>query len=368
MAGFREAFVQLKQLTARMFVVGFIVMGLLLLVLTATWFIGNLTSVSAPPIKTTKGMLPYEGEPATLILQYQESIPKGRLLPVVASVEMRKSTIQQIWDSNQKDYVTTRDEIPRLKQKYDWIQLRIIVVDEDTGSIVSVPLPLSQFFDAETGEFAGLPMRVPIGQIVEIPFFADRPAQLFPRDSYRVRAYVDLRLPDGFLLRNSPEFGGLIPLELKVGAAPGILTGLVASLRFEQVGDMGQMQKPDGTTIIQRSRENVVTVRRLNFWIERDGRTQMFVYTILSIPFALALMVGHLLFIHPEHRKRSVSETMLGMAVVLAILPLRLILVPSGVPGPTLVDLILGLEVALIASIVFVRYGVELARAPSSSS
>ena len=85
----------------------------------------------------------------------------------------------------------------------------------------------------------------------------------------------------------------------------------------------------------------------------RTGTAKLFVAVILTIPMILALLLAIDLLGAPEKaRGRIGPEALTGVtAVLLAILPIRIVLVPSALSTLTLVDYILGLEMAVLAAV-----------------
>jgi len=92
------------------------------------------------------------------------------------------------------------------------------------------------------------------------------------------------------------------------------------------------------------SRGGVVTVL-----LRRARRTQWFVLSLLLIPLLLIVVVARLA------RRSSGARTDIAIgagAVLLALLPIRAALVPANIGSLTLVDYILGVEVALLTLVI----------------
>ena len=86
--------------------------------------------------------------------------------------------------------------------------------------------------------------------------------------------------------------------------------------------------------------------------VERDGATKLYVVVVALIPLILGLLLL-VVFVGLAPRKRAVGpEAIAGVAaVLLAILPIRLVLVPGDVTILTLVDYWLGIEMAILAAL-----------------
>jgi hypothetical protein len=86
--------------------------------------------------------------------------------------------------------------------------------------------------------------------------------------------------------------------------------------------------------------------------LERDAVTKLYVVVVALIPLVLGLLLL-LVFVAVVPRKRAVGpDAIAGVAaVLLAILPIRLVLVPGDVTILTLVDYWLGIEMAVLAAL-----------------
>jgi len=92
---------------------------------------------------------------------------------------------------------------------------------------------------------------------------------------------------------------------------------------------------------------------RFQLFLERPISTQIFVIFVACIPLILGCLLALVLFSSQFSSTRSIgSDGVMGVAaVLLAILPIRLVLVPTEVSELTLVDYLLGFEMTVLASL-----------------
>jgi hypothetical protein len=94
---------------------------------------------------------------------------------------------------------------------------------------------------------------------------------------------------------------------------------------------------------------------------KRPGATITYIYVAALVPLILALIFLHLLFFSRHAESRRVEEYMEALIVtVVAVLPLRLVLVPAELSGLTRVDLVLGLGLFSIVAIAVIKYVTEV--------
>jgi hypothetical protein len=108
----------------------------------------------------------------------------------------------------------------------------------------------------------------------------------------------------------------------------------------------------------------------LSLQLHRPGETQLFVLVVALIPFVVEVLLGLALLRRRAPRANGIgAEVFVGVtAVLLAILPIRLVLVPTDITGLTLVDYILGTEMAVLAAFAFLIVQGRLSRNPSAST
>jgi hypothetical protein len=107
-----------------------------------------------------------------------------------------------------------------------------------------------------------------------------------------------------------------------------------------------------------------IKVSVLTVAVARPARTELYVVAVALIPLVFALLLLAVFLRRP--RKDAGPEGIVGVAaVLLAILPIRLVLVPSEISGLTLVDYGLGVEMAILAALAC--FVVWLGLAPSDT-
>ncbi len=103
------------------------------------------------------------------------------------------------------------------------------------------------------------------------------------------------------------------------------------------------------------------------FELHRPVRVKLYVMLIVAIPLVLEALLVIVLFRRREEEGRRLGpEVLAGVAaVLLAILPIRQVLVPSSISVLTFVDYMLGLEMAILAAIACVVVWHSLRERPS---
>jgi hypothetical protein len=96
----------------------------------------------------------------------------------------------------------------------------------------------------------------------------------------------------------------------------------------------------------------------LRFTVERTPSTKLFVFIVLATPLLLAFGVGLALLTSGRIRSGESHELLVGMATAtIALLPLRVVLVPGDLQSPTLVDWCLGAELLVFAAVGLIGLG-----------
>jgi len=99
----------------------------------------------------------------------------------------------------------------------------------------------------------------------------------------------------------------------------------------------------------------------LTLILRRANGPRSFVYMIALVPYMLALIFAHMLFFSRSTQKRELREVLLALAaIVLAILPLRAVLVPNDIGAFTAVDILLALPVAGLVVLAVIKYLTEV--------
>ncbi|WP_143050914.1 hypothetical protein [Amycolatopsis pretoriensis] len=152
---------------------------------------------------------------------------------------------------------------------------------------------------------------------VKLPLTAA--SQRFPDDQYSLHQAFDLLLPDGYTLS---------------GTKNKSLSLAVLPLRNEALTDW--------RTVVR----NTSPTWYVELLLERSSNVRKFVYGVAIAPLVLGLAA---MVIWLRRRDRVPFEL---AAAILALLPLRSVLVPNDVPGITRLDTVLGIELVFIATAV----------------
>jgi hypothetical protein len=179
---------------------------------------------------------------------------------------------------------------------------------------------------------------------VEIPMHGQ--TLLYPSDWYYFTSYVDVEVTGLSLFHNEKDglhFGFFLPLDLQVAPPTSQMAGTKLSCGQE--------------------RWIAVTddVRSFDLVVIRSSQVKWFVYGVALMPLVLSLLLAYMLFFSPTHQNLGneafTRDSILAVAgVVIAILPLRTVLVPSEVQGLSRVDFILGAELVMIVCLALIGY------------
>jgi hypothetical protein len=156
----------------------------------------------------------------------------------------------------------------------------------------------------------------------------------YPFDSYDANLYVGLESTGG-----EPQLRT---------AEPGSAQNFDSTVRVYEATAIAPLALGVSVATREESPAPGLTVR-----LHRTALTQTYVLLIGVIPLVLELLlVTVLLGRRSESATRPGPELLAGVAaVLLAILPIRQVLVPSGIGVLTLVDYVLGLEMAILAAV-----------------
>jgi hypothetical protein len=219
------------------------------------------------------------------------------------------------------------------------------------GDLVSArfarePLMLTVEQLLPTGEQA---QRIPLGRFNASPdpamkVLTLRPLTLpllgneedYPFDQYSLSARIDLALPQALILKapGRPPLSS-VPLRIELVAAN--------DLRGYRVTAGTRGRNASGLGVASTG----VAIR-----LRRVHRTQAYVIALLTIPLLLIAVLA----VASRRRRAGDANVVIGAAaVLLALLPIRAVLVPADVASLTLVDWALGAEVALLALLVVWR-------------
>lgn len=162
----------------------------------------------------------------------------------------------------------------------------------------------------------------------------DGATELYPNDMYYLNATLKLSMPG-------------------VGAVrPG---GTRRRLTNTYIVDGGDMAKTFDVRM-QAGAQGEISIN-----VARKGPEQRFIESVALVPIVFALIFLHVLFLHPRLRKLGLEHFLMPIiAAILAILPLRLVLVPNDIEGLTRVDVVLGLGLVTTVAVAVAKYAWEI--------
>ena len=160
----------------------------------------------------------------------------------------------------------------------------------------------------------------------------------YPFDWYALRGNLDLLIEDAWVRMK--------PIALGESANPAFETEVFVNpsvAPFEV--------KVSTARVMSKVREEDHDAERLNIRLVRSTATKWYIGVVAFIPLILGSLLCLVLFRRSRTKDANIGpEALAGVAaVLLAILPIRLVLVPASVTELTLVDYWLGFEMALTA-------------------
>jgi hypothetical protein len=190
---------------------------------------------------------------------------------------------------------------------------------------------LSQSGFADHYNTITIPLSIPVGGDDAI----------YPQDSYSFHSVISLVSPDLNLAG-----GSFVPV--RFGFTPGLIAG--------EMNTTSSSQSPLPISV------------HLNVRLSRRTINIVYIYMISLVPLAFALLFLHLLFVNERYRQLDLQGFIPALvAAILAILPLRAILVPVGIGKLTRVDILLGIGLVAIVSGALVKYTFEVWQLPGSA-
>jgi hypothetical protein len=211
------------------------------------------------------------------------------------------------------------------------IQVQLITASSENGgeSELSKNVTFGEI-DASAFGRALIPVDVPLTG------FPD----LYPQDSYFLDIVMSFTLPNGIA-------------RLVNGKAP---TGNQVDSYAVEPGNVSSSQD---TTISPISNKAQLGEYHVSF--KRPIRTVLYDYSVALIPLLFAVLFLHLLFFSQHFPHKIFEEfTEALLVVILAVLPLRVVLVPAELDSLTRIDLILGLGLVLVVSVAVGKYATEI--------
>ena len=341
-----------------------LIIAAVLVTSTAFLFVDELSSVGRPPaLGRTVAVgnarsIHAEAESACYIEQQPEGEPV-HVIVVVSSFDPRAETANldvslcipaTLWDALYVEEEATGKRHPvspqasfRITPQYANIRIGVgyepIVPSTSGEGGIGEPAYRTTtvrrlFEEIETGHESA-PSLVPVGHFV-IPL--ETAPRRYPFDWYAASGKLNVEAP-GTGLRYCEEGTPCdeeLPFRVSVAKGPAIapfvLSAGAAARRSEAP--------------LPKDYSQVFTLR-----LERAATSQWYTVVVAAIPLLLGLLLGVVL-LGVTARNAIGAEAIAGIAaVLLAILPIRLVLVPSDISELTLVDYALGFEMAALAAL-----------------
>jgi hypothetical protein len=269
---------------------------------------------------------------AVLELQIQKHSLTDSTITLGVQLSVPDDLRTQLWVGGFEGHALTQKEI---EEQYPTGFITIELVDTfQPSSSISIPVPLKAVIPMER---SGMPKYV-FTTTLNVPVFGQQ--NMYPSDWYFYNGFVSLSIPPPFSLhRLKGNFEFNIPVETKVGLGIG--------MNGERL-------------IVQQSpsRKNPYT-DNVAFEILRDTQTRTYTYAMACVPIIFSAVLFHWFFW--RGKRESIRSSILeALAASLAVLPLRVVLVPPEVPGLTRIDLILGFALAITLAVFVFKYATEL--------
>lgn len=258
----------------------------------------------------------------------------NRELTCLIDLKVSKLFQENLWDSTENTTVADVSDNLRLKTEYENYMLPLEINECSSGATRTIQIPLKSLFMAKT-ESCPQPSTA-----TEITLPMTGRPQLYPEDWYLLNTTFTL-----------PWNGPIFPGQIK--PPPGTCT---APPEIKVYSDVGLCNE---NIVMQQYPSNCGGVIKL--LIRTGNFTRLYTWTIVLVPIYLLLIFIHLLYTNSERHRISITNLIAGLvASIIAVLPLRVVLVPSEIPGLTCVDLILALGMASIFALIIITYGFEI--------
>jgi len=99
------------------------------------------------------------------------------------------------------------------------------------------------------------------------------------------------------------------------------------------------------------SSEGLAVKHSLMFTISRPCQIVVYTYWVASLPFVLLIAIGVYQYAYKKNVPKPYEVAFGVAATLVAILPLRAVLVPSSLPNLTRLDIVFSTEVALLVAL-----------------
>jgi hypothetical protein len=298
---------------------------------------GSITTVQSSIIGSTpleqSNVITSNDTDLTIRLRLQRLDMSSRELTALIDLKVSDRFKEDLWDSADNTTIADSESLI-LKTKYENYMIPIEIRECSTGSSTIIQIPLKSLF-APINEICPQPSNA-----TEIILPVTGRPRLYPEDWYLLNASFAL-----------PWNGAIFPGHIK--PAPDTCT---IPPEIEVFPDVGLSNKYIGLQQYPSSCGGTIQLL-----ITSDVGTRAYTWTILLIPIILLFIFIHVLYINPETRKKSISSLIAAaVAAIIAVLPLRIVLVPPEISGLTCVDLILALGMSSIFALIIITYGFEI--------
>lgn len=201
----------------------------------------------------------------------------------------------------------------------------------------------------------GAVLRVTLNAVIHVTNFRQQhPTAVVPSDltvsSYTPSGPTAVKVPLRQKADGPIEPGGAVPIQLDALGDPRGFPSDAYVASYDLSASEYAFQR---VTVVEEQRLTGYDVEAningvyLNFLMKRSNHQKAWVYTIAASPLALLLAM---IFSGIRSRERATSVALSAAVGLLALLPVRQVLVPSNVDGITKVDTLLGIEFLAFAS------------------
>lgn len=270
----------------------------------------------------------------TVIVGIEDLKVTERVMPLVLQVGLGQKAQAALENASTQEPIAAPDTACpgcpsrlALKPQYMGENVDVIIHGFQPAFEQSLNVPLKELFDGSASwlsddmPFPGTPVTT------EIPV-AWHP-EFYPSDAFVTQMEVSVFLPND-VRWHSAYPPNVVPSDVMVGLGDSSILGTMDVTVGQQHGDIPELAP-------------------LELRITRDFVTQTYSYLLLLVPSLIGLMLGS----SRREPREGTSPDHLGfmlavVASLLAIVPLRSVLVPPEVEGLTRADLILGLGISVL--------------------
>ena len=269
---------------------------------------------------------------AVLTVQIQKHVLQDSKFIVSIKLSVPAELKKQLWVGFFDGHYLTKDEIDKSDST------SVVNIDffdrYQTSSSIRIPVALRELFRTRLNGIGDSDYVT----TAEFPVFGQQNS--YPNDWYLFGSFVALSLPQGISLYDGKSgFSSTIPVVTMVGLGIGMSGRQLVVM---------QQHEPKSPYYVQTE-----------FEIVRDWNIKLYAYAMACIPLAFWTILFHSFLISPHRSEPARSSIVEALAVTLAVLPLRLVLVPSEILELTRIDLTLGLAITLTLLLLAIEYVLE---------